>query len=182
MEDLTPQVSQQANLFLGTIHDSSIRTLIQCLEYQFDNIPIDRSVIYQFHEIFQRIFLFFHFTKKTHQNICFLVSQKIYILFTSIYRPVILKRLYQLFNCLIDRKILTWNFFVSRFEVLINEVQNYNTHQKHIQESILLLKREDSPPDNFGINGMNNNPKKNLLFFFGLMHLLTLNFFSVKWK
>ena len=161
MEDLTPQVSQQANLFLGTIHDSSIRTLIQCLEYQFDNIPIDRSVIYQFHEIFQRIFLFFHFTKKTHQNICFLVSQKIYILFTSIYRPVILKRLYQLFNCLIDRKILTWNFFVSRFEVLINEVQNYNTHQKHIQESILLLKREDSPPDNFGINGMNNNPKKN---------------------
>ena len=64
MEDLTPQVSQQANLFLGTIHDSSIRTLIQCLEYQFDNIPIDRSVIYQFHEIFQRIFLFFHFTKK----------------------------------------------------------------------------------------------------------------------
>ena len=83
---------------------------------------------------------------------------------------------------MIDRKILTWNFFVSRFEVLINEVQNYNTHQKHIQESILLLKREDSPPDNFGINGMNNNPKKNLLFFFGLMHLLTLNFFSVKWK
>ena len=161
MEDLTPQVSQQANLFLGTIHDSSIRTLIQCLEYQFDNIPIDRSVIYQFHEIFQRIFLFFHFTKKNHQNICLLVSQKIYILFTSIYRPVILKRLYQLFNCLIDRKILTWNFFVSRFEVLINEVQNYNTHQKHIQESILLLKREDSPPDNFGINGMNNNPKKN---------------------
>ena len=64
MEDLTPQVSQQANLFLGTIHDSSIRTLIQCLEYQFDNIPIDRSVIYQFHEIFQRIFVFFHFTKK----------------------------------------------------------------------------------------------------------------------
>ena len=106
MEDMTPQVSQQANLFLGTIHDSSVRTLIQCLEYQFDNIPIDR--------------------------------------------PVILKRLYQLFNCLIDRKILTWNFFISRFEVLINEVQNYNTHQKHIQESILLLKREDSPPDNFG--------------------------------
>ena len=55
---------------------------------------------------------------------------------------------------MIDRKILTWNFFVSRFEVLINEVQNYNSHQKHIQESILLLKREDSPPDNFGINGI----------------------------
>ena len=97
-------------------------------------------------------------------------------MFISIYRPVILKRLYQLFNCLIDRKILTWKWFVSRFEVLINEGQNYNTHQKHIQESILLLKREDSPPDNFGINGMNNNPKKNLLFFFGSMRLLTLNF------
>ena len=161
MEDLTPQVSQQANLFLGTIHDSSIRTLIQCLEYQFDNIPIDRSVIYQFHEIFQRIFLFFHFTKKPIFVFWFRKKKNIFFLFISIYRPVILKRLYQLFNCLIDRKILTWNFFVSRFEVLINEVQNYNTHQKHIQESILLLKREDSPPDNFGINGMNNNPKKN---------------------
>ena len=40
MEDLTPQVSQQANLFLGTVHDASIKTLIQCLEYQFDNVPI----------------------------------------------------------------------------------------------------------------------------------------------
>ncbi len=29
-------------------------------------------------------------------------------------RPVILKRLYQLFNCLPDRRILTWQFFANR--------------------------------------------------------------------
>ena len=29
-------------------------------------------------------------------------------------RPVILKRLYQLFNCLLDRKVLTWTFFANR--------------------------------------------------------------------
>lgn len=29
-------------------------------------------------------------------------------------RPVILKRLYQLFNSLVDRKILTWQFFANR--------------------------------------------------------------------
>nr|XP_040575380.1 protein unc-79 homolog [Lepeophtheirus salmonis] len=41
-------------------------------------------------------------------------------------RPVILRRLYQLFNCLIDRKVLTWQFFASRFENLILELQNTN--------------------------------------------------------
>ena len=85
MEDLTPQVSQQANLFLGTIHDSSIRTLIQCLEYQFDNIPIDRSVIYQFHEIFQRIFLFFHITKKNPSKYLFFgFTKNIYFVYFNL--------------------------------------------------------------------------------------------------
>ena len=112
MDDLTPQVSQQATLFLGTIHDASIKTLIQCLEYQFDTIPIDR--------------------------------------------PIILKRLYQLFNCLIDRKVIGWSFFISRFEIIINEIQNYNSHQKHLQESVLLLKREESPS-----NTQPENKKKN---------------------
>lgn len=38
-------------------------------------------------------------------------------------RPVILKRLYQVFNCLLERKILTWQFFSGRFETLISELQ-----------------------------------------------------------
>ena len=36
MDDLTAQVSQQATLMLGTIHDAALRSVISCLEYQFD--------------------------------------------------------------------------------------------------------------------------------------------------
>ena len=100
IDDITPQISQQANLFLGTIHDSALKSILECLEYQFDSVPIDR--------------------------------------------PIILKRLYQLFNCLIDRKVLTWSFFQARFEQIINEVQNYNIHQKHLNES-LMHTNSDSP-------------------------------------
>ena len=38
-------------------------------------------------------------------------------------RPVILKNLFQLFNTLADRNILTWEFFANRFECIINEIQ-----------------------------------------------------------
>ena len=75
---------------------------------------------------------------------------------TSVIEPIILKRLYQLFNCLIDRKVIGWSFFISRFEIIINEIQNYNSHQKHLQESVLLLKREESPS-----NSQPENKKKN---------------------
>ena len=38
-------------------------------------------------------------------------------------RPIILKNLYQLFNTLLDRHILTWEFFANRFESIIHEIQ-----------------------------------------------------------
>ena len=80
MNDINPQVSLRANLYMGSIHDHAIKILLWCLENQFDYVLIDR--------------------------------------------PVILKRLYQLFNCLIDRKIITWQFFAARFDVIIMELQN----------------------------------------------------------
>ena len=86
---------------LGTIHDAALRSLISCLEYQFDTVPIDR--------------------------------------------PVILKRLYQLFNCLLDRRVLTWSFFVTRFDLIINEVQNYDVHQKQLNESAMGFHKESEP-------------------------------------
>ena len=61
-------------------------------------------------------------------------------------RPVILKRLYQLFNCLLDRRVLTWQFFVTRFELIINEVQNYDVHQKQLNESAIGLHNKESEP------------------------------------
>ena len=44
-------------------------------------------------------------------------------------RPIILKNLFQLFNTLVDRNILTWEFFANRFESIINEIQE----TKHIK-------------------------------------------------
>ena len=35
----------------------------------------------------------------------------------------ILKNLFQLFNTLVDRNVLTWEFFANRFESIINEIQ-----------------------------------------------------------
>ena len=34
MDAITPHVSQRASVYLGTIHDAAIKTLIWCLEYQ----------------------------------------------------------------------------------------------------------------------------------------------------
>ena len=38
-------------------------------------------------------------------------------------RPVVLQSVYQLLNSLSDRKILTWDFFLSRFDTLFIEAQ-----------------------------------------------------------
>lgn len=38
-------------------------------------------------------------------------------------RPMVLQSLYQLHNCLSDRKILTWEFFLNRFDALFLEAQ-----------------------------------------------------------
>jgi len=89
MDDISPQVSQRATVYLGTIHDKAIQTLLWCLEFQFDLVPGDR--------------------------------------------PPILKNLYQLFNILIERNILSWEFFANRFESIIYEIQE--TKQNKPEES-----------------------------------------------
>jgi hypothetical protein len=38
-------------------------------------------------------------------------------------RPIILQSLYQLHNCLCDRRILSWEFFLNRFDTLFIEAQ-----------------------------------------------------------
>lgn len=38
-------------------------------------------------------------------------------------RPMVLQSLYQLHNTLGDRKILTWDFFLNRFDTLFLEAQ-----------------------------------------------------------
>lgn len=119
-EDMTAEISQQATLFLGTIHDSALKTLISCLEHQFDTVPIDR--------------------------------------------PIILKRLYQLFNCLMDRKVLTWSFFVSRFDLLINEIRNYESHQKHVNESVLGMQKESESAANEQTNSTVRSLSANLKY------------------
>ncbi|XP_063244249.1 protein unc-79 homolog [Bacillus rossius redtenbacheri] len=79
MDDMDVLVAQRATLYLGTIHDSAIKSLILCLETQFDLVIVDR--------------------------------------------PMVLQSLYQLHNCLSDRKIITWEFFLNRFDALFLEAQ-----------------------------------------------------------
>ncbi|XP_012272273.1 protein unc-79 homolog [Orussus abietinus] len=79
MDDSNVYVAQRATLYLGTIHDTAIRSLILCLETQFDSVIVDR--------------------------------------------PMILQSLYQLHNSLSDRRILTWEFFLNRFDALFLEAQ-----------------------------------------------------------
>ncbi|KAG5670190.1 hypothetical protein PVAND_000469 [Polypedilum vanderplanki] len=79
MDDINVYVAQRATLYLGTIHDTAIRSLLFCLESQFDTFIVDR--------------------------------------------PVVLQSVYQLLNSLSDRKILTWDFFLSRFDTLFIEAQ-----------------------------------------------------------
>ncbi|XP_034177759.2 UNC-79 domain-containing protein [Osmia lignaria lignaria] len=79
MDDGNVYVAQRATLYLGTIHDTAIRSLILCLETQFDSVIVDR--------------------------------------------PMVLQSLYQLHNSLSDRHILTWEFFLNRFDALFLEAQ-----------------------------------------------------------
>ncbi|KAL5284179.1 UNC79 family protein [Megaselia abdita] len=79
MDDISVYVAQRSTLYLGTIHDNAIRSLLFCLESQFDLFIVDR--------------------------------------------PVVLQSIYQLHNSLSDRKILTWDFFLNRFDTLFVEAQ-----------------------------------------------------------
>ncbi|XP_043258139.1 protein unc-79 homolog [Colletes gigas] len=79
MDDSNVYVAQRATLYLGTIHDTAMRSLILCLETQFDTEIEDR--------------------------------------------PIVLQSLYQLHNSLSDRHILTWEFFLNRFDALFLEAQ-----------------------------------------------------------
>ncbi|XP_076392328.1 UNC-79 domain-containing protein isoform X5 [Megachile rotundata] len=79
MDDNNVYVAQRSTLYLGTIHDTAMRSLILCLETQFDSVIVDR--------------------------------------------PMVLQSLYQLHNSLSDRHILTWEFFLNRFDALFLEAQ-----------------------------------------------------------
>ncbi|XP_053969855.1 protein unc-79 homolog isoform X5 [Anastrepha ludens] len=79
MDDINVYVAQRATLYIGTIHDTAIRSLLFCLESQFDLFIVDR--------------------------------------------PVVLQSVYQLHNSLSDRRILTWEFFLNRFDTLFVEAQ-----------------------------------------------------------
>ncbi|XP_036332952.1 protein unc-79 homolog isoform X7 [Rhagoletis pomonella] len=79
MDDINVYVAQRATLYIGTIHDMAIRSLLFCLESQFDLFIVDR--------------------------------------------PVVLQSVYQLHNSLSDRRILTWEFFLNRFDTLFVEAQ-----------------------------------------------------------
>ncbi|KAF7267135.1 hypothetical protein GWI33_019628 [Rhynchophorus ferrugineus] len=47
MDDPNVYVAQRATLYLGTIHDFAIRSLIMCLETQFDAVILDRPMVLQ---------------------------------------------------------------------------------------------------------------------------------------
>lgn len=79
MDDINVYVAQRATLYLGTIHDKAIKSLLFCLESQFDLFIVDR--------------------------------------------PVVLQSLYQLHNSLSDRHVLSWDFFLNRFDTLFVEAQ-----------------------------------------------------------
>ncbi|KAK5639447.1 hypothetical protein RI129_011939 [Pyrocoelia pectoralis] len=79
MDDCNVYVAQRAALYLGTIHDAAVKSLLMCLETQFDSVIVDR--------------------------------------------PMVLQSLYQLHNSLGERKILTWEFFLNRFDTLFLEAQ-----------------------------------------------------------
>ncbi|XP_055852716.1 protein unc-79 homolog isoform X5 [Episyrphus balteatus] len=79
MDDINVYVAQRSTLYIGTIHDTAIRSLLFCLESQFDLFIVDR--------------------------------------------PVVLQSLYQLHNSLSDRRVLTWEFFLNRFDTLFVEAQ-----------------------------------------------------------
>ncbi|XP_017778696.1 PREDICTED: protein unc-79 homolog [Nicrophorus vespilloides] len=47
MDDSNVYIAQRATLYLGTIHDSAIKSLIMCLETQFDSVIVDRPMVLQ---------------------------------------------------------------------------------------------------------------------------------------
>lgn len=47
MDDVNVYVAQRATLYLGTIHDKAITSLLFCLESQFDLFIVDRPVVLQ---------------------------------------------------------------------------------------------------------------------------------------
>lgn len=47
MDDENVQVAQRATLYLGTVHDKAIKSLVGCLETQFDTVIVDRPVVLQ---------------------------------------------------------------------------------------------------------------------------------------
>ncbi|XP_020814135.1 protein unc-79 homolog isoform X3 [Drosophila serrata] len=47
MDDINVYVAQRATLYIGTIHDTAIRSLLFCLESQFDLFIVDRPVVLQ---------------------------------------------------------------------------------------------------------------------------------------
>ncbi|XP_039759804.1 protein unc-79 homolog isoform X2 [Pararge aegeria] len=58
-------------------------------------------------------------------------------------RPMILQSIYQLHNTLSDRRILTWEFFLNRFEALLLEAQiNSNKHVDYSSLRDLLSRSE----------------------------------------
>lgn len=47
MDDVNVHVAQRSTLYLGTIHDKAITSLLFCLESQFDLFIVDRPVVLQ---------------------------------------------------------------------------------------------------------------------------------------
>lgn len=47
MDDISVYVAQRSTLYLGTIHDYAVNSLIFCLESQFDLFIVDRPVVLQ---------------------------------------------------------------------------------------------------------------------------------------
>ncbi|XP_076235457.1 UNC-79 domain-containing protein [Calliopsis andreniformis] len=47
MDDTNVYVAQRSTLYLGTIHDTAMRSLILCLETQFDSVIVDRPMVLQ---------------------------------------------------------------------------------------------------------------------------------------
>ena len=72
-------------------------------------------------------------------------------------RPAILKNLYQLFNSLSDRNIITWDFFANRFESIINEIQE----TKNQKQEELDSNNQQQQQQQHANNGIRENGKEN---------------------
>jgi len=47
LDDSNVAVAQRAALFLGTVNDTAIHTMMACLEFQFETVIVDRPIILQ---------------------------------------------------------------------------------------------------------------------------------------